>query len=262
MKLNFRLQNAPSPTSALPIILIHGLFGNLDNLGVLARDLQQHHNVIQVDLRNHGLSPRSPQVDYPAMAQDVLALMDELAIAQAIIIGHSMGGKVAMAMTALAPDRVEKLVAIDIAPVNYQVRRHDTIFAALNAVSAAGVTQRNEAAQLMRSLIKEEGVIQFLLKSFQGGEWRFNVPALWDQYENIIGWQPIPLGHILFCLSVVSYLLIFKTAIEMILPVSSHKPVRMSSPEPVIGSMRKNQILCCGQSTVSLMPNNARFPSC
>lgn len=192
MKLNFRLQNAPSPTSALPTILIHGLFGNLDNLGVLARDLQQHHNVIQVDLRNHGLSPRSPQVDYPAMAQDVLALMDELAIAQAIIIGHSMGGKVAMAMTALAPDRVEKLVAIDIAPVNYQVRRHDTIFAALNAVSAAGVTQRNEAAQLMRSLIKEEGVIQFLLKSFQGGEWRFNVPALWDQYENIIGWQPIP----------------------------------------------------------------------
>lgn len=78
--------------------------------------------------------------------------------------------------------------------MNYQVRRHDTIFAALNAVSAAGVTQRNEAAQLMRTLIKEEGVIQFLLKSFQGGEWRFNVPALWDQYENIIGWQPIPLA--------------------------------------------------------------------
>lgn len=106
-EIKFPLTNAPSPTSALPIILIHGLFGNLDNLGVLARDLQQHHNVIQVDLRNHGLSPRAPQMDYPVIAQDVLALMDELAITQAIIIGHSMGGKVAMAMTALAPNRVE-----------------------------------------------------------------------------------------------------------------------------------------------------------
>lgn len=191
MKLNFRLQNARSPTPARPIILIHGLFGNLDNLGILARDLQQQHNVIQVDLRNHGLSPRSPQMNYPAMAQDMLELMDELAIEKAIIIGHSMGGKVAMAMTAIAADRIEKLVAIDIAPVNYQVRRHDQIFAALNAVSAAGVITRQEAAQLMRASIKEEGVIQFLLKSFQDGEWRFNVPALWDQYENIVGWQPI-----------------------------------------------------------------------
>ncbi len=192
MKLNFRLQNALSPTSALPIILIHGLFGNLDNLGVLARDLQKDHNVIQIDLRNHGLSPRSPQVNYPEMAQDVLELMVQLAIEKTIIIGHSMGGKVAMAMTALAPKKIEKLIAIDIAPVNYQVRRHDQIFAALNAVNTAGVTQRQEAAQLMRNFIKEQGVIQFLLKSFQNGEWRFNVPALWDQYDNIVGWQQVP----------------------------------------------------------------------
>ncbi|MGL4486376.1 MAG: esterase [Yersinia sp. (in: enterobacteria)] len=192
MKLNFRLQNALSPTSALPIILIHGLFGNLDNLGVLARDLQKDHNVIQIDLRNHGLSPRSPQVNYPEMAKDVLELMVQLAIEKTIIIGHSMGGKVAMAMTALAPKKIEKLIAIDIAPVNYQVRRHDQIFAALNAVNTAGVTQRQEAAQLMRNFIKEQGVIQFLLKSFQNGEWRFNVPALWDQYDNIVGWQQVP----------------------------------------------------------------------
>lgn len=192
MKLNFRLQNALSPSPSLPIILIHGLFGNLDNLGVLARDLHQDHDVIQVDLRDHGLSPRSPTVNYPCMAQDVLELMDNLRIEKAIIIGHSMGGKVAMAMTPIAPERIEKLVAIDIAPISYQVRRHETIFAALNAVSAAGVTQRQEAAQLMREFIKEDGVIQFLLKSFHNGEWRFNVPALWDQYGNIVGWQPIP----------------------------------------------------------------------
>lgn len=253
MKLNFRLQNALSPTPSLPIILLHGLFGNLDNLGVLARDLQKEHNVIQVDLRDHGLSPRSPQVNYPEMAQDVLELMDQLAIEKAIIIGHSMGGKVAMALTAMAPDRIEKVVAIDVAPVDYQVRRHDAIFTALNAVSAAGVTQRQEAAQLMRDSIKEEGVIQFLLKSFQNGEWRFNVPALWDQYENIVGWQPIPLGPTLFCLSVVSYRPISKIATAMILPANSRKPAPMLLLEPATGYMPKNQILSCGLSIVLSM---------
>lgn len=249
MKLNFRLQNALSPSPSLPIILIHGLFGNLDNLGVLARDLHQDHDVIQVDLRDHGLSPRSPTVNYPCMAQDVLELMDNLRIEKAIIIGHSMGGKVAMAMTPIAPERIEKLVAIDIAPINYQVRRHETIFAALNAVSAAGVTQRQEAAQLMREFIKEDGVIQFLLKSFHNGEWRFNVPALWDQYENIVGWQPIPLAHTLFCLFAVNCRPIFKTVIAMRLRASFRKPELMSLPEPATGFMRKNRILCYAQFT-------------
>ncbi|EKN4697017.1 esterase [Yersinia ruckeri] len=192
MKLNFRLQSAHSSTDKLPVVLIHGLFGNLDNLGVLARDLQQTHTVLQIDLRGHGLSPRSPQINYPIMAQDVLELLDQLEIQKAIIIGHSMGGKVAMALTAIAPDRIERLVAIDIAPIDYQTRRHDKIFAALAAVTDAGVTQRQDAARIMREIIKEEGVIQFLLKSFQGGEWRFDVATLRDQYENIVGWQPIP----------------------------------------------------------------------
>ncbi len=200
MKLNHRWQNAHQPTDKLPVVLIHGLFGTLDNLGVLGRDLQNTHDILQIDLRNHGLSPRSSQMNYPAMAQDVLALLDELNIERAIVIGHSMGGKVAMALSALIPERLDKLVAIDIAPVDYQVRRHDTIFAALRAVTEAGVTSRTEATTLMRQHIKEDGVIQFLLKSFQQGEWRFNVPVLWDEYENIVGWQEVPAwqGPILF----------------------------------------------------------------
>lgn len=252
MKLNFRQQNALSPTSSLPIILIHGLFGNLDNLGVLARDLHKDHDVIQVDLRDHGLSPRSPEVNYPDMAQDVLELMDRLEIKSDYYWAFH-GGKVAMAMTAIAPDRIEKLIAIDVAPIDYQVRRHDQIFTAINAVSAAGVTQRQEAAQLMRESIKEEGVIQFLLKSFHNGEWRFNVPALWDQYENIVGWQPIPPGHIPFCLFAVNCHLIFKTAIAMRLPVNSHKHAPMLSPEPDTGCMQKNQILSYAPFTALLM---------
>lgn len=192
MKLNARLQTAQQSTSNSPIVLIHGLFGSLDNLGVLARDLGVNHTLLQIDLRNHGLSPRSDEMNYPVMAQDVVETLDEYAFEKAIVIGHSMGGKVAMALTAIAPERIDKLVLIDIAPVDYQVRRHDEIFAAVNAVSNAGIKTRSQAATLMREHIKEEGVIQFLLKSFADGAWKFNVPALWKEYENIVGWKTVP----------------------------------------------------------------------
>lgn len=192
MKLNIRTQSAQQPTQNTPIVLIHGLFGSLDNLGVLARDLVADHDVVQVDLRNHGLSGRSETMDYPAMAQDILETLDAQGLNKVILIGHSMGGKAAMAVTALAPERIEKLVAIDIAPVDYQVRRHDEIFNAVNAVSDAGVTSRQQAAEIMRQHIAEEGVVQFLLKSFVDGEWRFNVPVLWSQYSHIVGWETVP----------------------------------------------------------------------
>lgn len=192
MKLNARLQTAQRLTRNPPVVLLHGLFGSLDNLGVLARDLGQDHTLLQIDLRNHGQSPRSDEMNYPAMAKDVLDTLDEYSFEKAIIIGHSMGGKVAMALTAIAPERIDRLVLIDIAPVDYKIRRHDEIFAAIAAVSNAGVSTRQQATALMREHIKEEGVIQFLLKSFADGLWKFNVPVLWRQYEHIVGWQPVP----------------------------------------------------------------------
>ena len=192
MKLNIRAQSAQNLHNNSPIVLVHGLFGSLDNLGILARDLVADHDIIQVDMRNHGLSPRSPEMNYPAMAQDLLDTLDDQQIEKAIFIGHSMGGKAVMALTALAPERVERLVAIDIAPVDYHVRRHDEIFAAINAVTDAQASSRQQAASVMRQHLQEEGVIQFLLKSFVDGEWRFNVPVLWDQYPHIVGWETIP----------------------------------------------------------------------
>ncbi|SQC33144.1 esterase [Kluyvera cryocrescens] len=192
MKLNVRAQSAQNLHNNSPIVLVHGLFGSLDNLGILARDLVADHDIIQVDMRNHGLSPRSEEMNYPAMAQDLLDTLDEHHIETATVIGHSMGGKAVMALTALAPERIERLVAIDIAPVDYHVRRHDEIFAAINAVTNAGVATRQQAATVMREFLKEEGVIQFLLKSFVDGAWRFNVPVLWEQYPHIVGWEAIP----------------------------------------------------------------------
>ncbi|WP_410682593.1 esterase [Citrobacter braakii] len=192
MKLNIRAQSAQNLHNNSPIVLVHGLFGSLDNLGILARDLVADHDIIQVDMRNHGLSPRSPEMNYPAMAQDLLDTLDDQQFEKAIFIGHSMGGKAVMALTALAPERVERLVAIDIAPVDYHVRRHDEIFAAINAVTDAQSSSRQQAASVMRQHLQEEGVIQFLLKSFVDGEWRFNVPVLWEQYPHIVGWETIP----------------------------------------------------------------------
>ncbi|MDW8846131.1 esterase [Erwinia sp. MMLR14_017] len=191
MKLNIRLQSEQSARSASPVVLIHGLFGSLDNLAVLARALRDEHPLVQLDLRNHGLSGRDSEMTYQAMAEDVLETLDAEGIDRFIVIGHSMGGKVAMLLTALAPERVEKLVVIDMAPVAYPDRHHDAIFAALMAVTAANLTSRSDAAALMRETI-EEGVIQFLLKSFHQGEWRFNLPVLWKNYDRIIGWQPLP----------------------------------------------------------------------
>jgi len=186
------MQTAQQSHTASPIVLVHGLFGSLDNLGVLARELVTDFDIVQVDMRNHGLSPRSDEMNYPAMAQDLLDTLDELSIDKATLIGHSMGGKAVMAATRIAPERIDKLVAIDIAPADYKVRRHDEIFAAINAVTEAGATTRQEAAALMRQHIPEDGIIQFLLESFAAGEWRFNVPALWDQYPHIVGWDTVP----------------------------------------------------------------------
>ena len=192
MKLNTRAQIAQSPNNNSPIVLVHGLFGSLDNLGVLARDLVTDHAILQVDMRNHGLSGRSEEMTYAAMAQDLRDTLDANHIQKATLIGHSMGGKAVMALTALAPERISGLVVIDVAPVNYDVRRHDEIFAAINAVTDAQSSSRQQAASVMRQHLQEEGVIQFLLKSFVDGEWRFNVPVLWEQYPHIVGWETIP----------------------------------------------------------------------
>ena len=192
MKLNSRTQSAQNPHNNSPVVLVHGLFGSLDNLGILARDLVNDYDILQVDMRNHGLSPRSPEMTYAAMAQDLLDTLDDRQIEKATFIGHSMGGKAVMALTALAPERIAGLVAIDIAPVDYHVRRHDEIFNAINAVTDAGAASRQQAATVMREHLQEEGVIQFLLKSFVDGQWRFNVPVLWDQYPHIVGWQTVP----------------------------------------------------------------------
>lgn len=188
MRLHYQYQTH-STTSEKTLVFIHGLFGSLSNLGMLARALQQDYATLQIDVRNHGLSPHADQHDYDVLAQDILETLDYLNIENFSVIGHSMGGKTAMRLAAVAPERIEKLVVLDITPIASADYHHNEILQALIAVENAQVTTRQQATIIMQQYIDEMMVIQFLLKSFHQGQWLFNVAALKQHYSDILAWK-------------------------------------------------------------------------
>ena len=161
--LHYRHQGV---TSAPPVVLLHGLFGDLDNLGALARTLASHHQVIQIDLPNHGASPQSADMHWATMCQQLLVLLDHQGWEQVSLVGHSLGGKVAMQFALRHPGRVKSLTVVDMAPVAYNQPRHSQVFAALNAVERAAPSDRRSAEALMSPYLPDSGVRQFLLKGF------------------------------------------------------------------------------------------------
>ena len=194
MKLNYQITPNQVTTSA-PVVLLHGLFGKQDNLGLLKQHLMTQYSVISVDLRNHGLSEWHSSMTYHEMSQDILALLEQLNIPQVHLVGHSMGGKAAMAVALQQPDRVASLTVADIAPVSYQENRHSAVFAALQAVAKkTDVASRKDADTVMSHNLTEPSVRQFLLKSFSSespSHWQFNLDALATHYTDIMGW-PFP----------------------------------------------------------------------
>lgn len=190
MQLNFRRQG-----QGQAVIVIHGLFGSLDNLNGLSKALAEHFDVINIDVRNHGLSPHSEQMNYQVMAEDVLELIAQLELESPFVVGHSMGGKIAMMTAALAPQLIKGVVVADMAPVAYPHARHQAVFAGLQAVIEQQCTERKVAEHVLAEHIEMPGVRQFLLKSFVPNNadvpWRFNVAALAAQYANIISWPTI-----------------------------------------------------------------------
>lgn len=184
---------AGASSENLPVILLHGLFGSLENLGVVARALSDNWQVHSLDLRNHGRSPHVDSMSYPEMAEDVRSYLDQNGIARAVLIGHSMGGKTAMQLALDAPDRVARLIVADIAPVDYPAH-HDAILKGLNAVDTASLNSRSEADRALRPFIEEAPVRQFLLKNLtktdQGGfTWRLNLDAIEKCYDGILAGQ-------------------------------------------------------------------------
>ena len=177
-------------------VIMHGLFGMLDNWQTLARKWSGEYRVILVDLRNHGRSPHLEEMDYDLMAEDVATLLEELGIDECILLGHSMGGKVAMQTALTYPELVNRLIVVDIAPRRYRAG-HDTIFAALEAFDPSTITDRKAAARAMESFVSDPGIQLFLLKNLarspQGGfRWRMNLPVIKENYLKLIG----PVGQI------------------------------------------------------------------
>ncbi|CAH0539113.1 alpha/beta fold hydrolase [Vibrio marisflavi] len=188
--LNYKLEG-----EGHTIVLIHGLFGNLDNLGVLARELKKEYQVLSVDLRNHGRSFHSDEINYSSMAEDVRLVLEHLQINAFTLIGHSMGGKVAIKLADIERERTQNLIVLDMSPVAYTSRKHDNVLAGLHAVMEGKPTSRSSALQAMARHIEMDGVRQFLSKSLYNNDgvfsWRFNVLAVEENYWNILGWQDI-----------------------------------------------------------------------
>lgn len=172
-----------------PLLLLHGLFGAGDTLGGIRRRMDSEYQVHSLDLRNHGDSPHTDTMSYPEMAMDVLAYMDRAGLETANLLGHSMGGKVAMEMALMAPERVERLIVADIAPVAYEPH-HDNIEKALRSLDPSQVRSRREADSVLAESIEERGVRQFLLTNLvpsNGGfRWRMNVPGILACYDQIM----------------------------------------------------------------------------
>ncbi|MEL7162770.1 MAG: alpha/beta fold hydrolase [Bacteroidota bacterium] len=178
------------------LVILHGLFGMLDNWQTLARKWADRHRVVLLDLRNHGRSPHEPEMDYSLMARDVAETLEALEVDVCDLLGHSMGGKVAMQLALDYPELVRKLIVVDIAPRRY-APGHTTIFAALEALDPATVTDRKEAAAQMTDYVSDPGIQLFLLKNLtrrlEGGfRWRMNLPVIAAHYDKLIG----PVGNL------------------------------------------------------------------
>ncbi|MGQ4275687.1 alpha/beta fold hydrolase [Pseudidiomarina sp. E22-M8] len=182
--VNYEIMGKKGPT----VLLIHGLFGDLDNLKRLARDLETDHRVILIDCRNHGDSFHSETMTYAAMAEDVKRLLDTLKVKKLSLVGHSMGGKLAMEFTLTYPDYVQSLIIADVAPVKYDARHRETLDA-LEAVDLTNVGNRKDADIQLAEYIETRGVRQFLLKNLQpehdGYQWRLNLPVIDRCYHEI-----------------------------------------------------------------------------
>ncbi|MBG8553260.1 alpha/beta fold hydrolase [Hymenobacter guriensis] len=174
-----------------PLVILHGLFGTLDNWQTLARRWAEQFRVVVVDLRNHGRSPHSPEHSYSLMSQDVLALFDQLSLpVDTTLMGHSMGGKVAMRFALDYPERLGRLIVVDIAPRLSDMRHQDDILAGLNAVDLSTIQSRQQADDALALHIPQPGVRQFLLKNLYRREdnsfaWRQNLQALTAQMAAI-----------------------------------------------------------------------------
>lgn len=183
--------DAQSALTAPPLVIAHGLFGSARNFATLGRQLASSRRVILVDMRNHGDSPWDDEVGYPAMAGDLARIIETVAGGRAVVLGHSMGGKAAMALALRRPDLLAGLIVADIAPVAYG-HTHYPILQAMADADLSGVTRRSDGDALMAPALPDPVLRGFILQNLVvkdgAARWRLNVAALMSGMDHLVGW--------------------------------------------------------------------------
>lgn len=166
-----------------PLVILHGLLGSSRNWQTAGRDLAAHFHVHALDARNHGGSPHAAAMDYDVMVADVLAWMEAQGIARATLLGHSMGGKTAMLLACRHPERVERLIVVDIGPLDYRWAAHRDEFAAMNELDLTTLASRAEAETRFEVRVSDWMMRKFLATNLDrdeaaGWRWVVNLPVL------------------------------------------------------------------------------------
>ncbi len=199
MSIKLHYETTENESSAPWLVLIHGLFGSLDNLAGIKRHFSEHYNILSIDLPDHGLSQHFETFDLTQTAHEIDAVLQHVGAQQYHLLGHSLGGKAAMLCALHYPDKIASLMVADIAPVDYPAR-HDAIIKGLEAVDLATLDNRKDADKQLSEHVDEPGVRQFLLKSLYQNDqdqwtWRFNLSGLTAAYDEIRSWPAVNLQY-------------------------------------------------------------------
>lgn len=173
------------------LLIFHGLFGQSDNWATLSKRYAENYTVHAVDLRNHGRSFHAPEMSFSAMSQDISNYLVHHQIQSCYLMGHSLGGRAVMEFSFSNPDKIEKLIVVDMAPKAYPPH-HQGIIKALNEVDFEKIEKRSDVEEVLKQYIPEIGTRQFLLKNVyhvENGKYdfRFNLKILTDSYGEMVG---------------------------------------------------------------------------
>ena len=182
-----------------PLVIVHGLYGSSDNWINIGKHLAEKHTVYMIDQRNHGRSPLAKSHTFNDMRDDLNEFFEKHNIEKATLLGHSMGGKVAMWFAADYPEKVEKLIVADIAPKDYLLLKEDSqfylhrnILMAMMEIDFSKIKSRNDVNDFLSQKIDDERIIQFLLKNVAKDKtnhlfkWRLNAEVLYDHLDEIV----------------------------------------------------------------------------
>lgn len=169
-----------------PLIILHGFLGSLDNFRSISKRLSENHTVYSVDLRNHGRSPHSDVMSYAVMAEDMLEFLGARDLSETAVLGHSMGGKVAMQLATSYPDYVGKLLVIDIAPKDYPPAQA-SLLEAMNRLDLARYGSFGEIDGALAPDVRDPATRRLVLKNVghrqgDGFYWKIDVDAMTKNY--------------------------------------------------------------------------------